>query len=550
MSSVKTVKITTKELKKDETKKSASNTKTFTSKSNSKFVDYLWSKFTKPKSTNKNKLDNNNNTTENNKKHKRGIFNLFDTSNSKTKGNNSGLKSTSKRICCKNSCSSSGSSNLQDKHVYDNNINTNITDTIESSDESSSITQPYIESFQAHLIDNSMMKSKIQAVGRRNNKRPSYNRNVIPSSKSSTHSLSQSMNKFEEIQDTKEEAKTTDPKEEEEDVTSKVKPLIIKSTSQELFTSSTQFSSSSDPTFEKTEKNRKSTISQLKKSSNTSFSNPNYKSISSIDKNTSNSVESNSIDNSETINSSSSFTTNLCEKSGENVDLFAAYALTSEESSTTEKSEQISDKNHNADDLELSPTEETNSEKKKTKFIIYDNNLTNKTAKNGDETNEKYKILKNKFHTQFSTPLQAKTRSKVENTKSKSCERIATLDNDDSPETKESSGELKGEIELKVESAGASVTKGADKLSYSKSLRILETNSRLFPLKIDSSTHIIEETFNDDKLKNLTDRNEIFTKILKEFTSEPTWKELAFKKQNAWNQKNLEQNLNVSSINK
>ena len=30
------------------------------------------------------------------------------------------------------------------------------------------------------------------------------------------------------------------------------------------------------------------------------------------------------------------------------------------------------------------------------------------------------------------------------------------------------------------------------------------------------------------------DSSEVFTKILKEFNSEPTWKELAFKKQNAW----------------
>ena len=47
----------------------------FPSKSNSKFVDFIWSKFTKPKNTAKEK-DPNGNISD--KKPKRSLFNLFD----------------------------------------------------------------------------------------------------------------------------------------------------------------------------------------------------------------------------------------------------------------------------------------------------------------------------------------------------------------------------------------------------------------------------------------------------------------------------------------
>ena len=51
---------------------------TFTSKSNSKFVDFIWSKFTRPKNANKDKDCSNQIDGSSGKKQKRGIFNLFD----------------------------------------------------------------------------------------------------------------------------------------------------------------------------------------------------------------------------------------------------------------------------------------------------------------------------------------------------------------------------------------------------------------------------------------------------------------------------------------
>ena len=51
---------------------------TFTTKSNSKFVDFIWSKFTKPKHASKEKDTSNQNDEASEKKRKRSIFNLFD----------------------------------------------------------------------------------------------------------------------------------------------------------------------------------------------------------------------------------------------------------------------------------------------------------------------------------------------------------------------------------------------------------------------------------------------------------------------------------------
>ena len=95
MSSVKTIEITTKQLEKSGdligtlqkpptvtsplNNNNKNNTQNFTSKSNNKFVEFIWSKFTKPKSSNKDKdkhVPNANGISD--KKQKRGIFNFFD----------------------------------------------------------------------------------------------------------------------------------------------------------------------------------------------------------------------------------------------------------------------------------------------------------------------------------------------------------------------------------------------------------------------------------------------------------------------------------------
>ena len=92
MSSVKTIEITTKQLGKSgdligtlpkptvTSPLNNNNTQNFTSKSNNKFVEFIWSKFTKPKSSCKDRdkekqVPNTNGITD--KKPKSGLFNFF-----------------------------------------------------------------------------------------------------------------------------------------------------------------------------------------------------------------------------------------------------------------------------------------------------------------------------------------------------------------------------------------------------------------------------------------------------------------------------------------
>jgi len=350
--------------------------------------------------------------------------------------------------------------------------------------------------------------------------------------------------------------------------------------SQELITSSTNFTSSSASSdiFEKTERlskelNHRSSKNNLALNSATSFSNSNYKSITSIDnvgnRNVSKSPSTDSSDKNqawitkEQINSTSSLITNLFENHEENFDLFGSNGFSSnskslietspKESPNTLASKQIDINNRNSDSddskkesLEYTKLSNKSSNKlekiSKKNLVIYDNNVLDQHVKS-DEMKEDFKKLRQKFHTQLSVQLQ--TRRTEEFSKSKSCERIDKIDepktngNDDIKKDfllniNNNKDNKTIEIEQEISTEKEAIPSVTKRLSYSKSLKITQKNSPFIPKSdLNSSKVNTNETFStrimsgDNKFK---ETNRAPTKI----PNEPTWKELAFKKQSAW----------------
>jgi hypothetical protein len=350
-------------------------------------------------------------------------------------------------------------------------------------------------------------------------------------------------------------------------------------TSQELITSSTNFTSSSASSeiFEKNERlskdlNHKSSKNNLALNSATSFSNSNYKSITSIDKlgnrrtsgspsNDSNEKSQGWTNNKDQINSTTSLITNLFENNEENFDLFGNNAFASNSKSLIEsplpneipnnviiKQSELNYKSSDSEHIKKEPlklSSEISSKLDtipKKNIVIYDNNLLEQNGEN-NETKEDFKKIRQKFHTQLS--VQLLTRRAEENSKSKSCERIDKIDDD--PE-KIITDDLKrdflinintnnnksNDLEINTSADKEAIVTIAKRLSYSKSLKLTQKNSPFVP-KNDLNLHKIntKETYStriiDGNIK-IKDNNQFLSKI----PNEPTWKELAFKKQNAW----------------
>ena len=355
--------------------------------------------------------------------------------------------------------------------------------------------------------------------------------------------------------------------------------------SQELVASSTNFSASSTSTYslEKTDKSSKHSLAHKTSNNNmallasaTSFSNPNYKSNTSIDKDSNrNNTSKTSYDSNEkvttptttpwiakeSINSTSSIITNLFENNEENFDLFGSgNAFSSNSKSLSESSSKESPKIgvSKTDSIKESETKnvkpsdpttltDTSASTKlrdepnscsKTKLIIYDNNMAPKS----EETQESK--LGNKFRADLSLQLLKSQLKHIENVKSKSCERIDIVEDPeesigektiDEPivENKTCSNDLKSEVVTttpEIESPALAKETGlSSKLAYSKSLKL--TPKVIFEI---NDTHVSAKETSENNEPKVAEASTGFTKILKEFSNEPTWKELAFKKQNAW----------------
>ncbi len=340
-------------------------------------------------------------------------------------------------------------------------------------------------------------------------------------------------------------------------------------TSQELITSSTNFTSSSASSeiFEKNERlskdlNHKSSKNNLALNSATSFTNSNYKSITSIDKlgnrrtsgspsNDSNEKSQGWTNNKDQINSTTSLITNLFENNEENFDLFGNNAFASNSKSLIEsplpneipnnviiKQTELNNKSSESEQIKKEPINTIPIKN----IVIYDNNVSEQNEEN-NEIKEDFKKIRQKFHTQLS--VQLLTRRVEENSKSKSCERIDKID--DEPQ-KCITDDLKrdflininansnksNDLETNASTDKEAIAAIAKRLSYSKSLKLTQKNSPFVP-KNDLNLPKIntKETYStriiDGNIK-IKDNNQFLSKI----PNEPTWKELAFKKQNAW----------------
>ena len=258
------------------------------------------------------------------------------------------------------------------------------------------------------------------------------------------------------------------------------------------------------------------------------------------------------------INSTSSLITNLFENQEENFDLFGGsngfsnnsksfIEMSPKEIPKTSKQIEANNRNSNSDvskkeSLEKDKTTNRSSNKldenSKKKLVIYDNNVLDQNLK-GEEMQENFKKLRQKFHTQLSVQLQ--TRRVEEFSKSKSCERIDKIDDELSTKSNVDSkkeflikinqninDDKMKEIDLETSANKETAANGIKRLSYSKSLKLTQ-NSLFIPKKdLNSSKINTNETYSTRIMGG--DNNRAPAKI----TNEPSWKELAFKKQNAW----------------